>query len=143
LNDAQLGELLHAFRCSKRRGAKRFLHSINAPSQSADLDGYLIAAESNANAAAIADRLDRTREIKMQRISQGTDADVAEIIATICEQMSANGITQTQIANECGWGQPMVSQYLTGEREPGIVNACKLARAVGLTLIATGSKKSE
>jgi transcriptional regulator with XRE-family HTH domain len=45
--------------------------------------------------------------------------------------MEDMGLTQSDIAAVCGWQQPLVSQYLSGDKEPGARNLAKLATAVG------------
>ena len=63
-------------------------------------------------------------------IELGLDGRVAEMIADVRLKMQALGLTQSDMAERCGWSQPLVAEYLAGKKEPGAKNLAKMASAV-------------
>jgi transcriptional regulator with XRE-family HTH domain len=57
--------------------------------------------------------------------------DPERMLSAIRARAAEIGMTQTEIAQRCGWAQPLASAYLSGSKSPGLVNLAKLARAVG------------
>lgn len=56
---------------------------------------------------------------------------VDQMLVQIRAKMQQQSLTQTALANRCGFAQATVSAYLSGAKEPGITNLAKLAAAVG------------
>jgi transcriptional regulator with XRE-family HTH domain len=66
--------------------------------------------------------------------------DPERMLSAIRDRAAEIGITQTEIAQRCGWTQPLASAYLSGSKSPGLVNLAKLARAVGCEWVLTESR---
>jgi hypothetical protein len=131
LKAEQLGQLLFKLKHEPRRGAKRFLKDLGGSGSAEELDALIAIAEKDAAARKIAERLERTRVISARTMELGLDGRVAEMLADIKVRMEERGVTQSDVATACGWSQPLVSAYLSGDKEPGIRNLAKLAEAVG------------
>lgn len=58
------------------------------------------------------------------------DARKSEILSALKSRIAEAGLTQADIAAACGWQQPLVSDYLTGKKDPGLENLIKLATAL-------------
>jgi ribosome-binding protein aMBF1 (putative translation factor) len=127
-SSADLGALLFKSRHEPRKNQKRFLKDLGGEGTSAALDQALAAAAADKRAVAACERLEAERR---QSIDWNNEARVAEMIAHLMIAMEDQGLTQQDVADRCGWKQPMVAAYLTGAREPGVSNLAKLADAVG------------
>lgn len=46
----------------------------------------------------------------------------------------AKGLSQVQLAEAIGVGQPTISMWESGEMQPSVRNAVKLARALGVSV---------
>lgn len=131
LKAEQLGQLLFKIKHEPRRGAKRFLKDLGGDGSAEELDAQIAIAEQDAAARKVADKLERTRAISARTMELGLDGRVAEMLADVKVRMEERGLTQSDVATACGWNQPLVSAYLSGDKEPGIRNLAKLAEAVG------------
>lgn len=131
LTSKTLGELLHVTRTHNRRAAKRWLAERQLPSSADDLDGYLVTAEADAAAVSHAELLAARRKAAASAIERGVDEAVASMIGAIRIEMREQGVTQEQMAERCGWQQPLVNRYLNGNIEPGAKNLAKMATALG------------
>ncbi len=127
----ELGTLLYKARHEPRRNAKRFLKDRGGEGTAAELDELLAAAAADPAAAAIAERIERERAAVARNLDLGMEARAAEMIADVRVRMAEQGLTQQDVADRCGWTQPLVAAYLNGRKEPGIRNLTKLAEAVG------------
>jgi putative transcriptional regulator len=54
------------------------------------------------------------------------------------EARLAAGLTQRQLADRCGMGQPYVSALERGEHRPTTAILCRIADALGATIELTG-----
>src|SRR5690606_30558971 len=131
LTSEQLGRLLFKAAREPRRNAKRYLKDLGGEGTADELDHFLDLAKKSAKAVAESKRLERQRAIAASTIEAGVDGRVAEMLADIRLKMDDAGVTQGDVAQACGWQQPLVSQYLSGEKEPGAKNLAKLASAIG------------
>lgn len=50
----------------------------------------------------------------------------------------AAGLTQRQLADRCGMGQPYVSALERGEHKPDTTTLCRIADVLGVTIELTG-----
>lgn len=131
LTTEQLGKLLYKSNHEPRRNQKRYLKDCGGDGSAEELDRVLAQARQNPDAVAVCKQLERQREITARTVELGVDAGVAEMLADVKLRMADLGLTQADIADACGWQQPLVSAYLRGEKEPGAKNLAKLAAAVG------------
>jgi hypothetical protein len=131
LTTEQLARLLYKSIHEPRRNQKRFLKDLGGDGSAEELDRVLAEAVQDNAAVAESKRLERQRKITASTVELGVDARVAEMLADVKLRMDDLGMTQADIADACGWQQPLVSQYLRGEKEPGAKNLAKLAAAVG------------
>ena len=130
LSPAELGRLLHKSQHEPRRNQKRYLKDLGGEGSAEELDDVLATAAQNKAAVAESERLDKQRAIMAKTIELGVDGRVAEMIADVRLKMQALGLNQEDVAERCGWSQPLVAAYLTGKKEPGAKNLAKLASAV-------------
>jgi hypothetical protein len=128
----QLGMLLYKFE-SSRKSAKYFLHDIGVSSTSESLARAFETAQSNAEAVEIKNQLLMERKGKMADIGDNVTAEVDKMLSAITEEMANQGMTQAQLAEICGWEQPLVSAYLSKTKVPGLANLCKITLALGKT----------
>jgi hypothetical protein len=131
LNTDQHARLLFKALHEPRRNQKRFLKDLGGEGSADELDRVLAIANASAEAIAIAHQLDQHRKLSAKAIEIGIDARVAEMLADVRVRMKLLGLTQSDVADHCGWNQSVVAAYLTGAKEPGIGNLSKLATAVG------------
>ncbi len=131
LTTEQLGHVLHRSRHEPRRGLKRMLKDLGGTGAADELDRVLAQAEASPAVVAEADRLDVQRASVAKVVANGVDERVAEMLAAIRLAMQANGLSQSDVASRCGFKQPLMSDYLTGSKEPGIGNLAKIASALG------------
>lgn len=131
LSKEDLGRVIFKASHEPRRNVKRFLKDRGGEGSAEELDFVLGAAHRDAEAVAIAERLERERAATAHNIELGMDARVAEMLAHVMIAMRQQGLTQQDVADRCGWTQPLVAAYLTGRKEPGARNLAKLAAAVG------------
>lgn len=131
LTSEQLGRLLYKAKNEPRRNQKRYLKDLGGEGSAEELDQFLGKANSDAAAIAEAERLEKQRHLMAKTVDAGVDGRVAEMIADIQLKMSDQKLTQQEVADRCGWSQPLVAAYLTGAKEPGAKNLAKLASAVG------------
>lgn len=127
----QLGRLLYKSRHEPRRNQKRYLKDGGGDGSAAELDALLETAKKDKHLIAEADRLDALRKHTARTVELGMVGQVAEMIADIRLRMEEQEITQQELADRCGWKQPLVGAYLTGGKEPGIGNLAKMAGALG------------
>lgn len=125
-----LGRLLYKSRHEPRRNQKRFLKDLGGEGSAEELDRILAIAEADKRAVAECQRLE-AEQISHRDIDVNSIARVAEMIGDIRLKMEALKLTQAEVAERCGWQQPQVAAYLSGAREPGVINLVKLADAVG------------
>lgn len=128
---ADLGRLLFKSRHEPRRNQKRFLKDLGGDGSADELDRVLAAAAADKRVVAECERLDAERRRAAKSIDWNVEARVAEMLAHVRIAMEHQQLTQTEVAERCGWQQPLVAAYLTGAKEPGISNLAKLASAVG------------
>ncbi len=128
----QLGMLLYKVSFS-RKAAKYFLHDIGVSSTAESLAAAISKAESSEAAVRIRDRLLSDRKDKMADIGDSVTAEVDKMLSAIAEEMANQGMTQAQLAEICGWEQPLVSAYLSKTKVPGLANLCKITLALGKT----------
>lgn len=132
ISDEVLGRLLFKSRHEPRRNQKRFLRDHGGDGSADELDRVLgIANESEAAKKECA-RLERQRELISKSVDAGVDGRVAEMLADIRVRMEERGMTQSELADLCGWQQSLVSSYLAAKTEPGIRNLAKMADALEL-----------
>jgi hypothetical protein len=131
LSTDELARLLAKAAHEPRRNLKRFLKDRGGDGSAEELDRWLTVARGNAAAVALAERSERARAATARNIELGMEARVAEMLADVIVRMREQGLTQAQVAERCGWTQPLVAAYLTGRKEPGARNLAKLASAVG------------
>jgi hypothetical protein len=131
LSTEDLAALLARARHEPRRNLKRFLKDRGGDGSAAELDQWLARAERNAEAVALAERLEKERAATARNIDLGMEARVAEMLGDVYCRMKEQGLTQAEVAARCGWTQPLVAAYLSGRKEPGARNLAKLASAVG------------
>lgn len=131
LTSEQLGRLLHKAAHEPRRNQKRYLKDLGGEGSAEELDWQLELAAADAAAQAEAARLEKQRHLAVSAIELGVEGRVTEMLAELRSRMEEQGLTQTDVAERCGWQQPLVSAYLAGKKEPGAGNLAKLAAAVG------------
>ena len=134
MTNEQLGMLLYKINFS-RKSAKYFLHDIGVASTSESLAMATKAAEGNEAAVRIKDRLLSDRKDKMAEIGDNVSPEVDKMLSAVATEMANQGITQSQLAEICGWEQPLVSAYLNKTKVPGLANLCKMTVALGKTWI--------
>ncbi len=128
----QLGRLLYRRdRKEPRRNLKRYLKDLGGDGSADELDAVLVVAEKNAAAVDEAKRLNQQREITSKTVDAGVNAAAAEMITAIRVRMADTAMTQQDLADSCGWQQPMVAAYLTGKKSPGLENLARIAEALG------------
>lgn len=131
LSTEQLGQLLHKSRHEPRRLQKRYLKELSGEGSAEELDAVLAEALQDSAAIEEANRLDELRRHTLRGVEQGMVGQIAEMIACIRVEMDRQGLTQSQLAGRCNLTQPMLSDYLTGKRQPTLGNFAKLATALG------------
>lgn len=131
LSTEQLARLIYKSRHEPRRNQKRYLKDLGGEGSAEELDAVLAKAERNKEAVTEADRLDKHRRHMARATDLGMIGQVAEMIADVRLQMEQQGVTQQELAERCGWAQPLANAYLTGNKEPGISNLAKMAKALG------------
>ena len=131
LTTEQLARVLFRARHEPRRNVKRYLKDLGGAGSAEELDAVLAVAAKDAAAVAESERLEEQRHHMARTIELGLDARVAEMLADIRVAMRQQGLSQQDLADRCGWKQPLVAAYLTGAKEPGAANLAKLAAAVG------------
>ncbi len=132
LTTKQQGTLIHrSERKEPRRNLKRYLKDLGGSGSAEELDEMLKEAFANDKAIEEARRMDNKVVHVSKTVELGLDARVAEMIGDIRVQMETQGITQAQLAEFCGFAQPLANQYLNGNKEPGVSNLAKMASAVG------------
>lgn len=128
----QMARLLFKSLNEPRRNQKRFLKDLGGDGSAEELDRVLQMAREDPEAVSLSRRLERQREITARTVELGVDGRVAEMLADVRVRMEERGLTQSDVAAACGWQhQVLVSQYLSGAKEPGARNLAKLAAAVG------------
>lgn len=127
----ELGRMLFKSKHEPRRNQKRFLKDLGGEGSADELDGVIAVAQSNKAAVAECERLEKHRSLMARTVELGVDGRVAEMIADVRLRMQEHGLTQNDVAERCGWTQPLVAAYLTGAKEPGATNLAKLASAIG------------
>ena len=130
-SSADLGRLLFKSRHEPRRNQKRFLKDLGGEGSAEELDRVLAIAAANKRAVAEAARLEAELGQTAEDVDWNIVGRVAEMLAHVRLAMEHHGLTQQEVAQRCGWQQPLVAAYLTGAKEPGITNLAKLAEAVG------------
>lgn len=128
---ADLGRLLFKARHEPRRNQRRFLKDLGGEGTAAELDHVLAVAAADKRAVAECERLEAVRRTSMEGVDWNNVGRVAEMLAHVRLEMEHQNLTQQDVADRCGWQQPLVAKYLTGAKEPGISNLAKLAAAVG------------
>lgn len=131
LTTEQAGRLLYKAANEPRRNQKRYLKDLGGDGSAEELDALLQRHKDDRAAATEAERLEKQRHYMAQTIEIGVDGRVAEMLADLRLKMQALGLTQQDVADRCGWTQPLVAAYLTGAKEPGAKNLAKMAQAVG------------
>lgn len=131
LSPEELGMLLYKSRHEPRRNAKRFVKDRGGDGTAAELEDVLAAAAADPAAEAVAERIERERATTARNLDLGMEARSAEMLADVRVRMAEQGLTQQDVADRCGWTQPLVAAYLNGRKEPGVRNLAKLAEAVG------------
>jgi len=143
LTTEQKAKLIFKSEVEPRRNQKRFLKDLGGDGSADELDEVLAVAMKSKPARELASKLKREREIQVKTVSAGVDGRVAELLAAIQVRMKDQGITQSDLAGTCGWSQPLVSDYLSGRKEPGIGNLCKIVEAIGCCLrLEVGSQRN-
>ncbi len=127
----QYAQVLARSRVEPRRNVKRYLHDLGVASTSEELDRVLDEAVANPQVTLEAARIERLRNAQSKAIAHCNIGQVAEMLADVRLRMDDLSLTQTDVATRCGWTQSLVSDYLTGKKEPGIGNLAKLAASVG------------
>jgi len=127
----QLAQLLYKSWNEPRRNQKRFLKDLGGDGSAEELDKVLQIATGDAEATRQAEILEERRKQVAKTVEIGVDARVAEMLADIRVKMKELKLTQEDLAEACGWNQPLVAAYLTGQKEPGIGNLAKMATSLG------------
>lgn len=131
LTSEQLGRLLYKAKNEPRRNQKRYLKDLGGEGSAEELDMWIDRAEMDQAAVAESVRLEKQRHLMAKTVDAGVDGRVAEMIADLRLKMDDQKLTQQEVADRCGWTQPLVAAYLNGAKEPGAKNLAKLASAVG------------
>ena len=143
LTTEQLGRVLFRARHEPRRNVKRYLKDLGGSGSSDELDEVIAKAEKSQAAVAESERLEAQRHHMASTIELGVDGRVAEMLADIRIAMQRLDLSQQEVADRCGWKQPLVAAYLTGKKEPGVGNLAKLAAAVGCVWRLTPDELAE
>ena len=61
------------------------------------------------------------------------------MLAQIRSAMETQGLTQAELAEKCGFKQPLLAAYLSGRKQPGIQNLATIAEALGMEWRLAGS----
>lgn len=130
LTSEQLGRLLHKAEREPRRNQKRYLRDLGGKGSAEELNQQLELAAADYDAQAEAARLEKQRHRTASAIELGVDDGVARMLAELRVRMEEQGLTQTDVAERCGWQSTLVAAYLAGKKEPGAGNLVKLAAAV-------------
>lgn len=143
LTSDELGHVLYKAKHEPRRNQKRYLKDRGGAGSAEELDAVLAAAGRSKDAIAECERLEKQRALVARTVELGIDGRVAEMIADVRLRIEERGLTQQEVAERCGWTQPLVAAYLNGAKEPGATNLAKLASAVGcvwrLTVVPTAN----
>jgi hypothetical protein len=131
LNSQQLGRLLFKAAHEPRRNQKRYLKDLGLEGSAEELDRVLALASRDATAVREAEQMAKRRKLMARAVEVGVDSQVIEMLAEIRLKMEDHHLTQQDLAERCGWQQPLVAAYLTGAKEPGVGNLAKMAMAVG------------
>ena len=62
------------------------------------------------------------------------EKDLAMFVKRLKDYMWDNHLTQQQIANMADVSQPTINSYLTGTRNPTLINTLKICRGLGFNL---------
>lgn len=143
MTNEQLGMLLYKTETKSRRAGKVYLHSIGAPSLSDDLDMALKKAQASKKAVEV------RQSIEAKQNSDGSDLDtkadelVSAAIGQVIAEISNRGLNRTEFAHMCGWPDSLLSNYLTGRKEPGLRAICRMAAVLNCTLGIVPEKKKK
>lgn len=143
MTPAQLGMLLFKTETKSRRAGKVYLHSIGAPSSSDDLDFAIQHAKASKKALAV------RADIEAKQSNNGSELDLqaAELASNVIQQVVAEldkqSLTRTEFAHICNWPDSLLSNYLTGRKEPGLKAICRMAAALNLTLHLVPEKRQK
>lgn len=130
LTPEQMGRLLFKSSHEPRRNQKRYLKDLGGEGSAEELDEALAIASKSAAAKKEAKRLERERTIKSETIDTGIDGQVAEMLAAIQLRLDDLEMSQTELAERCGWTRSVVNKYLHGVKSPGIDNLARMAEAI-------------
>jgi predicted XRE-type DNA-binding protein len=135
LTPQQLGRLLFKEKHEPRRSLKRFLRDLGGDGSAEELNVALEIASKDIQAKSFADLLDTNRRIAAENIEETAKDRLQAIMLEVKRKMSESGLTQSDVATACGWSQPLLSHYLSGNVEPGALNLLKLIESVGCSVI--------
>ena len=130
LSTEQLGLLLHRSRREPRRNLKRYLKDHNGAGSAEELDQILEIARNNAEAVHLSDVLEQQRLAQKRAVEGSSDGHVTRMLVDVRVRMNELGLTQSELGERCGWNQSLVSDYLTGKKEPGSKALAKMASAL-------------
>lgn len=130
LTTEELGRLLYKSSHEPRRNQKRYLKDLGGDGSAKELDEVLADAQQNDAATKEAERLERERPIAAATVSAGVEGQVAEMLAALRLRLDELDMTQTELGELCGWPRSQVSNYLNGDKSPGVDNLAKMAAAL-------------
>jgi predicted XRE-type DNA-binding protein len=134
LTPQQLGKLIFKSKYEPRRSLKRFLRDLGGDGSAEELNETLEFAASNSEANSFAKLLDSNWRIAGENIESAAKTKLAGIMHELKIKMKEKGLTQSDVATACGWSQPLLSHYLSGNVEPGALNLLKMIESVGCSV---------
>lgn len=139
----QLGMLLYKTETKSRRAGKVYLHSLGAPSSSEDLDMAIKKAQASKKALAARLTIESKQASNGSEIDSKADSLVSAAIGQIIDELAKQGLNRTEFAQMCGWPDSLLSNYLTGRKEPGLRAFCRMAAVLNCTLGIALEKKQK
>lgn len=130
----QLGMLLYKTETKSRRAGKVYLHSLGAPSSSEDLDMAIKRAQASKKALAARESIESKQSSDGSEIDSKADQLVTSAISQVIAELAKQGLNRAEFAQMCGWPDSLLSNYLTGRKEPGLRAICRMAAVLNCTL---------
>ena len=129
---AQMAILLAKAELEPRRNQKRYLHDLGGEGTAEELDQVLsIAREDKAVLEQSKTIIEERRRVN-ETVERGASEGAAKMLAQLRAEMEKQGLTQSEMAERCGWKQPLLAAYLSGRKQPGIQNLAKMAETLGV-----------
>lgn len=134
LTPEQLGMILFRVNNQNRRSAKKYLHSLGAPSDSIALDAAIKLAQDAEQSQKIAKQIKHQREFLGGGLDAVSKSEKDRLIQKIVDVLEAKGMDHIQFAELVAMEPKHIAQILDARRELSLRDFCRMAISLNLDI---------